>query len=94
MIKNLSNTEKKTLKATAHSLKPAVMIGQQGLTEAVLAEIDTALDAHGLIKIRTRGADKNKRSEQGEQIEQQLNANVVDKIGGITVLYRPATSTS
>ena len=94
MIKNLSNTEKKTLKAKAHSLKPSVMIGQHGLTEAVLGEIDAALNAHELIKIRTRGADKNKRKEQGEQIEQQLNANVVDKIGGITVLYRHATSVS
>lgn len=66
------------------------MIGQHGLTEAVLAEIDLALNAHELIKVRVRGADKNERTEQIAQIEQQLNAEVVHQIGGIIVLYRLA----
>jgi len=90
MKKNLSNVEKKSLRTKAHSLKPSVMIGQNSLTDTVLAEIDNALNAHDLIKIRIRGVDKNKRIELCEQIEQQLNAEVVDQIGGITVLYRPA----
>ena len=89
MKSTLSNLEKKALRAKAHSLKPSVIIGQHGLTEAVLAEIDVALNAHELIKIRIRGADKNKRTEQCAQIEHQLNAEVVHQIGGITVLYRP-----
>jgi RNA-binding protein len=90
MKKNLSNVEKKALRKKAHSLKPVVMIGQHGLTDAVLAEVDIALNAHELIKIRIRGADKNKRTEQCAQIERQLNSEVVHQIGGITVLYRPA----
>ena len=90
MKKNLSNVEKKALRKKAHSLKPVVMIGQHGLTDAVLAEIDIALNSHELIKIRIRGADKNKRAEQCAQIEHQLNSEVVHQIGGITVLYRPA----
>jgi RNA-binding protein len=90
MKKNLSNVEKKALRKKAHSLKPVVMIGQHGLTDAVLAEVDIALNAHELIKIRIRGADKNKRAEQCAQIEHQLNSEVVHQIGGITVLYRPA----
>ena len=73
MKKNLSNVEKKALRKKAHSLKPVVMIGQHGLTDAVLAEVDIALNAHELIKIRIRGADKNKRTEQCAQIEHQLN---------------------
>ena len=89
MKSTLSNLEKKALRAKAHSLKPSVIIGQHGLTEAVLAEIDVALNAHELIKVRIRGADKNKRIEQCAQIERQLNAEVVHQIGGITVLYRP-----
>ena len=60
MKKNLSNVEKKALRTKAHSLKPSVMIGQNGLTDTVLAEIDNALNAHDLIKIRIRGVDKNK----------------------------------
>ena len=90
MKKNLSNVEKKVLRKKSHSLKPVVMIGQHGLTDSVLAEVDIALNAHELIKIRIRGADKNKRAEQCAQIEHQLNSEVVHQIGGITVLYRPA----
>jgi RNA-binding protein len=91
MKKNLSDVEKKALRKKAHSLKPVVMIGQHGLTDAVLAEVDIALNAHELIKVRIRGADKNERTEQCAQIKHQLNAEVVHQIGGIAVLYRPAT---
>ena len=87
---NRANTKKKSLKAQAHALKPTVMVGQRGLTDAVLAEIDIALNAHELIKIGIRGADKNERIEQGKKIESQLNADVIDQIGGVTVLYRSA----
>jgi RNA-binding protein len=91
MKKNLSDVEKKALRKKAHSLKPVVMIGQHGLTDAVLAELDIALNAHELIKVRIRGAGKNKRTKQCAQIEHQLNAEMVHQIGGIAVLYRPAT---
>tara|TARA_B110000467_G_scaffold22091_1_gene19522 strand:- start:1069 stop:1356 length:288 start_codon:yes stop_codon:yes gene_type:complete len=94
MKKSLSNIKKKALKSKAHALKPTVMIGQHGLTDAVLAEIDIALNAHELIKIGIRGADKNERIEQGKKIESQLNADVIDQIGGVTVLYRPAAIAS
>ena len=91
MEKKLSNIDKKVLQKKACSLKPVVMIGQHGLTNAVLAEVDVALNAHELIKLRIRGADKNIRPEQFAQIECQLKAEWVHKIGGITVLYQPAT---
>lgn len=70
------------------------MIGQSGLTEAVLAEIDIALNSHTLIKVSIRGADKKDRIEQGKKIESKLDANVIDQIGGITVLYRPIDNLS
>ena len=89
MKKPLSNIKKKALKAQAHALKPSVMIGQHGLTDAVLAEIDIALNAHELIKIGIRGVDKNERIKQGMKIESHLNAKVIDQIGGVTILYRP-----
>ena len=94
MKKNLSNIKKKELRKKAYSLKPFVMIGQHGLTDSVLAEIDVALNAHELIKIRIRGGDKNERKEQCLKIQQQLNADVVHQIGHITVLYRPKSLTS
>ena len=89
MKKNLSNIKKKELRKKAYPLKPFVMIGQRGLTDAVLTEIDVALNAHELIKIRIRGADKIKRSEQCLKIEQQLDAEIIHQIGFITVIYRP-----
>ena len=88
MKNNLSNVKKKELRKKSYSLKPFVLIGQKGLTDAVLAEIDVALNAHELIKIRIREASKNKCSEQCSLIEQQLDANVVHQIGLITVFYR------
>ena len=62
MVKKLSSVQKKALRKKGYSLKPVVMIGQHGLTDAVLAEVDIALNAHELIKVRIRGADKNKRT--------------------------------
>ena len=94
MKTNLSSAKKKDLRKKAYSLKPYVMIGQYGLTDAVLAEIDLALNAHELIKIRIRGADKNKRSLQCLKIEQELNATVIHQVGFITVLYRPKAHTT
>ena len=94
MITNLSSTKKKDLRKKAYSLKPYVMIGQYGLTDAVLTEIDLALKAHELIKIRIRGSDKNKRSLQCLKIEQELNATVIHQVGFITVLYRPKAHTT
>ena len=88
-MKKLSNSERKNLRSDAHKLKPVVMIGQSGLTDAVLAEIDIALNAHSLIKVSIRGADKNERIEQGKKIEAHLGAEAIDQIGSIIVLYRP-----
>ena len=88
-MSNLSNSERKNLRTQAHPLKPVVMIGQLGLTEAVLSEIDIALNAHELIKVSIRGANKDERIKQGKHIENLLGAEVVSQIGSITVLYRP-----
>lgn len=65
------------------------MVGQLGLTESVLSEIDIALNAHELIKVSIRGANKDERIKQGKVIENLLGAEVVSQIGGITILYRP-----
>ena len=89
MKKNLSDIKKKELRKRACSLKPFVIIGQHGLTNSVLSEINVALNAHELIKIRIRGANKNERFEHCLKIEQQLHAEIIHQIGFITVLYRP-----
>ncbi len=80
-------TSKKYLKARAHTLKPAVMIGQAGLTDAVLAEIDIALDSHELIKIKIR-ADKDERIAMGNAICDKTGAILVQFIGQIAIIYK------
>ena len=88
MKKNLSNIEKKILRKKAYSLKPIVMVGRNGLTDAVLAEIDVSLTSHGLIKIRIRGGNKNERYNLCLKIQQKLKAELVHQIGFIKVFYR------
>ena len=79
--------EKKKLKAQAHPLKPVVMIGQSGLTPAVIKEINLALDAHELIKVKIR-AERDERSTIADQIGVETQAELIQSIGQIAVLYR------
>lgn len=83
----LDATLKKKLKAQAHALKPVIIIGQAGLTDAVLAEIEIALTHHELIKIKIR-AERKERQEIGEQVYAKTGADIVQTIGQIIVLYR------
>ncbi|GAB6140630.1 ribosome assembly RNA-binding protein YhbY [Methylosoma difficile] len=80
-------TDKKQLRTAAHELKPVVMIGQAGLTPAVLAEIDIALSVHELIKIKVR-AERDERKEIIEGICQASKAELIQGIGQVAVIYR------
>ena len=89
MNKNISMINKKLLRKNSYSLKPVVIIGQNGLSQSVIAEIDASLNAHELIKIRIREPNKNKRDEQCLQIQKNLGAEIIHQIGFIVVFYRP-----
>jgi RNA-binding protein len=84
----LTVTERLALKGRAHQLKPTVMIGNAGLTESVLKEIELTLKLHELIKIRVM-AERPEREAMLEEICTQLNAAPVQHIGKILVVYRP-----
>ncbi|MFX5521472.1 YhbY family RNA-binding protein, partial [Acinetobacter baumannii] len=58
---NLTPAERSELRAQAHGLNPVVMVGESGLTESVMKEIDKSLNAHGLIKVRVFGDDREAR---------------------------------
>ena len=88
MIK-LTPVERAALRAEAHGLKPVVMIGEAGLTPAVIKEIDLGLDSHGLIKVRVFGDDREARAGMYDAICEQLGAAPVQHIGKLLVLYRP-----
>ncbi|NOT85029.1 MAG: YhbY family RNA-binding protein [Methylococcaceae bacterium] len=83
----MNNADKKRFKAQAHALKPVIMIGNAGLTPAVLAEIERALDIHELIKIRIR-AERDDRERMSVQICLDTKAELIQKIGQISVIYR------
>jgi RNA-binding protein len=83
----VNSADKKNFRAQAHTLKPVIMIGQSGLTAAVLAEIELALNTHELIKIRIR-AEREDRKLISEKICAETGAELIQTIGQITVVYR------
>jgi RNA-binding protein len=85
----LTVLQRKNLKARAHPLKPTVMIGNAGLTPAVLEEIARALKSHELIKIRAMSDDRTVRASMLAEICTLLNAGAVQQIGKILVVYQP-----
>jgi putative YhbY family RNA-binding protein len=83
----LSPSERRELRARAHALVPVVMIGDQGLTSAVIRETDRSLKAHELIKIRAAGEREDRDRWLGE-LANALNAAPVQHIGKMLVLWR------
>ncbi|MCW8445009.1 ribosome assembly RNA-binding protein YhbY [Fluoribacter gormanii] len=79
---------KKSLKAQAHHLKPVVLLGAKGLTEAVIAETDIALLSHELIKVKINGAEREDRMIMADELCQQLHAELVQMIGNTVIMYR------
>lgn len=84
----LSSARIKSLKAQAHHLSPVVMMGAAGLTEAVMNEVSMALDAHGLIKVRLTGEDRDDRKAIMARICDELLCAPVQLIGKQAVLFR------
>jgi RNA-binding protein len=83
----VNSAQKKRLKAQAHSLKPVLTVGQSGLTESVLKELEITLDTHELLKIKIR-ADKEQRKQIRDQIINESQAELIQSIGQIIVVYR------
>ena len=86
----LSTKQKQFLKGLAHHLSPVVMLGGNGLTEGVLAEIDDALNHHELIKVKIAGADRETKQLIIDAIVRETQSSNIQTIGHILVLYRPS----
>jgi RNA-binding protein len=84
----LSSKRRSELRAESHKLSPVVIIGDKGLTDEVLAEIDRSLRAHGLIKVRASSAERDAREVWLEAICERLEAHPVQQIGKVFVIYR------
>jgi RNA-binding protein len=88
MPNTLSSARRSELRAEAHKLSPVVIIGDKGLTDLVMAEIDRSLKAHELIKVRAATDERDARSAWMEAICEKLDAHPVQQIGKVLVIYR------
>ena len=89
-MKSLTPAQRQYLKGLAHSRQPVVMIGNQGLTAAVLKEIERGLDAHELIKVKAASDEPDTRRAWMEEICTATGAAPVQQIGKVLVIYRAA----
>lgn len=85
---NITIQLRNDLRAAAHALRPVVQIGDKGLSDAVLKEIEVHLTAHQLIKLRVAGDDRAHRLAILEEVCEKLNAEPIHHIGKILTIYR------
>ncbi len=78
----------KHLKGLAHHLKPVVLLGQKGLTDAVVQELREALAHHELVKIRVSAEDREERQAIIEALCEQTEAKLIQRIGHVAVLFK------
>jgi RNA-binding protein len=88
-ILEITSRDRSTLRSAAHALRPVVLIGDKGLSDAVLKEIDANLTSHGLIKVRAGGEDRETREEMLASICDTLSCAPVHHLGKVLILYRP-----
>lgn len=94
MAPSLTPRERARLKARAHPLEPKVMVGHGGATPAVIAEVDRALKAHELIKVKILGDDREAREAISDALCAGADAAPVQRVGKVLVLWRPKPEAS
>ncbi len=87
---NLSPAAVRKLKKRAHHLRPTIWVGQQGIHAGLLEELDQTLEVHELVKIKVNAADRAERDALIEQLTNQSGAQLIQRIGNMAVLFRPA----
>lgn len=85
----MDSSRRKQLLPRCNSLKPVVMVGSAGVTDAVIAELDRALLAHELVKVRVNADDRDGRRALTTRLEEATGSDLVQSIGHVIVLYRP-----
>jgi len=85
---NLTEKHKKQLRKLGHSLKPVVIIADQGLKETIIQATDEALDAHELIKIRFRSGDREERKQMLATLAEQTSSSIICQIGFTALMFR------
>jgi RNA-binding protein len=86
---SLTEKQKKHLRGLAHAREPVVLIGQGGPSPAITGELETALGAHELVKVRARVGDRDQRDSIFAELAQHTKSTLVQRIGNVGVFYRP-----
>jgi RNA-binding protein len=89
MPPTLTARERAHLKARAHALEPVVQVGHSGLSSEVVAEVERALTAHELIKVRVGSSDRDERIVLGDDLAARVAAAIVHRVGKVVILWRP-----
>jgi len=87
---SLSDPQRRHLRALAHDLKPVVLVGDKGVTESLLRELDLSLAHHELLKVRVKAGDRDQRDALVGRLCAASGAELVQRIGHVAVLYRAA----
>ena len=84
----LSEKQKKHLRRLAHPLSPVVMLGNAGLTDGVVSELERALTDHELVKVSARVGERDARNEALTSLASRTGAEIVQQVGNVGVFYR------
>ena len=85
---SLSEAQKKYLRGLGHSLKPLIMVGDAGLSESLLAEFESTLAHHELIKVRVKAGDRESRDQMIGDLCSESGASLVQRVGNMALLFR------
>lgn len=85
----LTERQKKYLRREAHALKPVLSLGDKGITDSFLQELDSTLEHHELIKVKVRTGDRELRDQALKELVESARATLISRVGNIAILYRP-----
>jgi RNA-binding protein len=84
----LAAAQKRYLRSLAHDLKPVILVGAKGVTPALLAELDLALEHHELVKLKIAAGDRDERDAWVEEIVKATGVALVQRVGNIATVFR------
>jgi len=84
----LKNSQIRYLRGLCHALKPVILVGQKGVTDALFAELDAALTHHELVKVKIAAEDRESRDQLGADLAKRAKAEGVQKVGHVGCLFR------
>jgi len=86
----LTAAQNRFLRGQAHGLKPLLQVGGKGITDALVTQLDGALEHHELLKVEVAAEDRETRDAMIEELAQRSGAALVQRIGHVAILYRPS----